>query len=245
MDEEVHGFAKDNVDVLPNTRREGSPYAYNGSGPLAHKQAFAQKNKKDISENGIEENVHWFANEQTDALPNTRREAAPYDYNGSGPKAHKNAFAQKNKKDIGEVKMDEEVHGFAKDNVDVLPNTRREGSPYAYNGSGPLAHKNALADKGDIANTEVRPDVWVVVNKNVNPWPLWRSDVPPEKRNNGNFDYQGNSGFKNLVQTSEDPEKVHTLEPEAYQNRANTNTPNTRTTFYDKKSGVWRFGLEM
>ena len=27
-------------------------------------------------------------------------------------------------------------------------------------------------------------------------------------------------------------EKVHILEPLAYQNRANTNTPNMRTTFY-------------
>merc|ERR1712010_373352 len=32
------------------------------------------------------------------------------------------------------------------------------------------------------------------------------------------------------------PEKVHVLEPEVYQNKANTNTPNLRTTFYDKKS---------
>merc|ERR1712161_116253 len=31
------------------------------------------------------------------------------------------------------------------------------------------------------------------------------------------------------------PEKVHVLEPTVYQDKANTNTPNTRTTFYDKK----------
>jgi len=31
------------------------------------------------------------------------------------------------------------------------------------------------------------------------------------------------------------PEKVHVLEPEVYQAKANTNTPNLRTTFYDKK----------
>ena len=29
-----------------------------------------------------------------------------------------------------------------------------------------------------------------------------------------------------------EPEKVHILEPEVYQNRANTNVPNIRTTFY-------------
>jgi len=32
-----------------------------------------------------------------------------------------------------------------------------------------------------------------------------------------------------------DPERVHILEPRVYQERANTNTPNTRTTFYAKK----------
>ena len=31
------------------------------------------------------------------------------------------------------------------------------------------------------------------------------------------------------------PEKVHVLEPTVYQDKANTNTPNKRTTFYDKK----------
>merc|ERR1712127_940049 len=30
------------------------------------------------------------------------------------------------------------------------------------------------------------------------------------------------------------PEKVHTLEPTVYQDKANTNSPNLRTTFYDK-----------
>lgn len=33
-----------------------------------------------------------------------------------------------------------------------------------------------------------------------------------------------------------DPERVHILEPRVYQDRANTNTPNTRTTFYAKKN---------
>jgi len=34
---------------------------------------------------------------------------------------------------------------------------------------------------------------------------------------------------------AEDPEKVHVLEPTAYQNQANSNTPNPRTTFYNKE----------
>jgi len=31
------------------------------------------------------------------------------------------------------------------------------------------------------------------------------------------------------------PEKVHILEPVEYKEKADTNTPNIRTTFYDKK----------
>lgn len=44
------------------------------------------------------------------------------------------------KPDISEKKMDEEVHGFASDNVDVLP-TRFQADQYAPNGSGSGAHK--------------------------------------------------------------------------------------------------------
>jgi len=44
------------------------------------------------------------------------------------------------KLDIGEKKMDEEVHGFASDNVDVLPSLRKDNLP-GMNGSGSDAHK--------------------------------------------------------------------------------------------------------
>jgi len=40
------------------------------------------------------------------------------------------------------------------------------------------------------------------------------------------------STYYGQVRSSEDPEGVQVLEPEAYQNRANSNTPNKRTTFY-------------
>jgi len=48
----------------------------------------SQKSGNDISENGIDENVHWFANPETETLNWPRRES-PFDYNGSGSKAHK------------------------------------------------------------------------------------------------------------------------------------------------------------
>lgn len=37
-----------------------------------------------------------------------------------------------------------------------------------------------------------------------------------------------------------EPEKVHVLQPMWYKNKADTNKPNKRTTFYDKENGMWR-----
>lgn len=78
----------------------------------------------------MEENVHKFASENVDALPRLRREDTPYPPNGvsSGYPGASTAFSQK-KPDISEKKMDEEVHGFASDNVDVLP-TRFQADQY-------------------------------------------------------------------------------------------------------------------
>lgn len=82
--------------------------------------------------------------------------------------------------DIGEKKMDEEVHGFASDNVDVLPSLRKDGAP-AYNGSGEGAFPPAaFTQKNDIANKEVRPDVWVEVHKMINPASVHRAPNPPK-----------------------------------------------------------------
>jgi len=96
MDEEVHGFASDNVDVLPTVFQTGV-YANNGQGASAHKGleeygprpnyyggvSYASKNKKDISENGIEPNVHRFASDNVDVLPN-RFQSDAYAMNGQG-----------------------------------------------------------------------------------------------------------------------------------------------------------------
>jgi hypothetical protein len=104
----------------------------------------------------------------------------------------------------------------------------------------------------DIANKEVRPDVWVAVNKNVQPTANWRSDKPPTL---GNFEpYKGaapvpefaNPSWKEPAPAKEDaiqlgflgnPERVNVMDPIAYQTRANRNTLDggiqvRRTTFY-------------
>ena len=92
----------------------------------------------------MEENVHAFASDNVDVLPRLKRDEAPA-FNGinspwqwvNGASYTQRSHSHK-KIDINEAKMDEEVHGFASDNVDVLPSLRRDVLP-AYNGSGPGA----------------------------------------------------------------------------------------------------------
>jgi hypothetical protein len=187
MNEDVHDFVSNQPQVprLPYPR-ENQPPAYNGSGPRAHKVTLYQASpvpqqikKKDISEKGINEEVHGFANSMVDPLP-WPRDKEPPAYNGSGPKAHRvPLLQQRKKKDISEKGINEEVHGFANSMVDPLP-WPRDKEPPAYNGSGPKAHRVVAVQKNDINNAEVRPDVYQVVSKIVNPVPLWRTNVAPK-----------------------------------------------------------------
>jgi len=90
--------------------------------------------KKGISEKGIDEDVHDFANNMPE-VPRLSypRSEVPHSANGSGAKAHPafhndpiGAYAQgpapqeRKKKDIAEKGMDEEVHGFANSMVEPL-----------------------------------------------------------------------------------------------------------------------------
>lgn len=84
--------------------------------------------------------------------------------------------------------MDEEVHGFANSMVEPLAWPRKQ-EPYAPNGSGPKAHGPAPAPpalayaqrmKKDIANKEIRPDVYSTVHSMVNPTALWRTNKAPK-----------------------------------------------------------------
>jgi len=64
MEPNVHWFASDQVDVLPNTRKDNVAYDYNGTGPKAFPpQSFLHRGKRDIAEPGMEPNVHWFASD--------------------------------------------------------------------------------------------------------------------------------------------------------------------------------------
>ena len=167
IDEEVHGVASADTHVLPMPRRRRqTAYANNGSGEKAHSLAEEERNKKDIGEGNIDEEVHGVASADTHVLPMPRRRRqTPYANNGSGEKSHSLAEEERNKKDIGEGNIDEEVHGVASADTHVLPiPRRRRQTPYANNGSGEKAHSLAELEKGDIANKQVRSDVYTTVD---------------------------------------------------------------------------------
>ena len=117
-----------------------------------------------------------------------------------GDKFHYNQrLAQdvKKTKDIAEPKVDESVYHFVKPNVETL-NWNRAAVPFAANGGAPggwgtvAASKPAALNqliKRDIANKEIRPDVYVAARNNVSPAANYRSDKPPTV---GNFEpYKG------------------------------------------------------
>jgi hypothetical protein len=114
----------------------------------------SRRTKKGISEKGIDEDVHDFANNQN-VVPRLSypRSEAPHADNGSGPKAFpptpdmagglvyaqaSPALQQRKKKDIAEKGMDEEVHGFANSMVEPLAWPRKQ-VPFNANGSGAKA----------------------------------------------------------------------------------------------------------
>jgi hypothetical protein len=94
----------------------------------------------------------------------------------------------------------------------------------------------AQKDNKDIKNSNIRVDVYNVVNDIVDP----SSDAKTDKVPVSTYEpYNGEPLYKApckpgipvvedamVTDDGVQPEKVHVLEPEAYQERANTNTPN-------------------
>ena len=140
---------------------DASPPLMNGSSPMSHAQK--EQKKKDIGEKGVDEEVHGFVTAYSPPLPKVREDSA-YAPNGSDPKS----WVQRKKKDIGEKGVDEEVHGFVTAYSPPLPKVREE-KPYAPNGSDPKSYIEKKKDSQDIANKEIRPDVWQTVHDMVGP----------------------------------------------------------------------------
>jgi len=154
----VHAFASDEVAALKHIR-EDEQYDLNGSADNGWGKAFVQKNKKDIGEVGMEPNVHAFASDEVAALKHIR-EDEQYDLNGSAEKGWGKAFVQKNKKDIGEVGIEPNVHAFASDEVAALKHIR-EDEQYDLNGSGEKGWGKAFVQKNkkDIGEVGIEPNV--------------------------------------------------------------------------------------
>ena len=117
-----------------------------------HQLAQKHHHHKDIGDKNIEEHVHGFASEDRNVLPTPRpRQNVPYPVNGVfnpswqwlDKEEEKAALAQhqhhhhhhRKNKDIGDKKIDPEVHGFASEDKNVLATPRpRQNVAYPING---------------------------------------------------------------------------------------------------------------
>jgi len=201
VDPEVHGFVSANNMVEPTPlRRSQSAYEYNGglTFPAQDAPAFMgvrMMPRKDIGEVGVDAEVHGLvkANNMVPPIPNARRQTA-YDPNGSDAKAqqapdlpgpfHYAQAVPNKRKDVGETNLDPEVHGLVSNNNMVLPipHARRQEpyNPNGYKNEYPPQPTFAQKEHKDISPHDVRPDVYVVVSKIVNPVPVYRTPEAPE-----------------------------------------------------------------
>merc|ERR1711934_221474 len=155
IDEEVHGFVNPNTETL-NWARSQDPFIMNGSknpesgyGYVPPAELYQHRHhrynpnyRRDISEKQIDEDVHDFANPNTEVL-NWPRTPDSFIPNGSKnpesgygyvPPALLQHHNRHNMRDVSEKQIDEEVHGFVNPNTETL-NWARSQDPFIMNGS--------------------------------------------------------------------------------------------------------------
>jgi len=262
IDEEVVGFvrADKNMMPIPQFARRDTAYPVNGWSNTPASQALNQRATKDIGDTNIDEEVVGFvrADKNMMPIPQFARRDTAYPVNGWSNTPASSALSQK--RDIAQGGVEANVYDFVNDKVEAL-NWERRNEKFNNNGfAAAVPHwGNALAQ--DIGNGEVRPDVYVTVKNMVDPAAHFRSDKAPKESYEP---YQGvqepypkgelktkekNPDGLDFVQTDAEflgsPERVNVLDPIAYQTRANGNTIDggiqiRRTTFYNKKAGLWQ-----
>merc|ERR1711990_1320825 len=136
-DWDVYRFSKQAIyDPLEQARALDGPYSNNGYAAKSW-GSLAQRNKHDIGDRNIDEEVVGFvrADKNTDPVPRARRDSA-YPVNGWDNKPPSQAFSQRNAKDISDKNIDEEVVGFvrADKNMMPIPQFARRSTPYPVNG---------------------------------------------------------------------------------------------------------------
>ena len=209
IDTDVQGFANKNVDRL-NWPRSEEAFIPNGSKVTFPSSLYQQRrHNRDISEaigsqtvageavDGIDAEVHGLANSMVDRI-NWNRSQEPFIPNGSKVGTFPSSLYQqrRNYRDISEAigsqtvagekvdGIDAEVHGLANSMVDRI-NWNRSQEPFVPNGSkvtfpSSLYQSNQNKHANDIANKEVRPDVWVTVHKMIDPVAHWRGKKAPK-----------------------------------------------------------------
>jgi len=212
--------------------RPDAPWSQNGVSA-----GWIARNKKDIAEPGMEPNTHAFANDNVDVM-NWDKSKEPFIDNGS-----KAGWFAKSNKDIAEPGMEPNTHMFANDQVDVM-NWDKSKEPFVPNGSqaGWLARS-----RKDISDKQVDEEVhgFASADTNVLPTAWRRSDEAPktgyipspaEKESLAQGQYSSDDISFAGFDPAGPPEKVHFLEPGYHKHIADTNFPNTRTTFYSQQN---------
>jgi len=192
-----------------NWNRSQEPFVPNGSKVTFPSSLYQhRRNNRDISEalgsqtvagekvDGIDAEVHGLANSMVDRI-NWNRSQEPFIPNGSKVTFPSSLYQhRRNNRDISEALgsqtvagekvdgIDAEVHGLANSMVDRI-NWNRSQEPFIPNGSkitfpSSLYQQHVNQHAKDIANKEVRPDVWVTVHKMVDPVAHWRGKTAPE-----------------------------------------------------------------
>jgi len=264
IDEEVVGFvrADKNMMPIPQFARRDTAYPVNGWSNTPPSQALNQRATKDIGDTNIDEEVVGFvrADKNMMPIPQFARRDTAYPVNGWSNTPPSQALSQK--RDIAQGGVEANVYDFTHDKVEAL-NWERRTEKFNNNGyAAAVPHwGTSLAQSQDIGIKEVRPDVYVTVNRMIDPAAHFRSDKAPK---DSYEPYQGvqepypkgepkpkekNPDGLDFVQTDAEflgsPERVNVLDPIAYQTRANGNTIDggiqiRRTTFYNKKAGLWQ-----
>ena len=162
---------------IPQFARRDTAYPVNGWANTPPSQGLSQRNKGDIGDTNIDEEVVGFARADKNVLPTpyARRETA-YPVNGWSNTPPSQGLSQRNKGDIGDTNIDEEVVGFARADKNVLPTpyARRE-TAYPANGWSNTPPSQAMSQRGakDIGDTNIDEEVvgFVRADKNMMPIP--------------------------------------------------------------------------
>jgi len=178
-DWDVYKFSHNAIyDPLEARRQDDGPYSNNGY--AAAKWSLAQRNKHDISDKNIDEEVYGFVRADKNVLPTpyARREGA-YPINGweNKPASTISNLSQRATKDIGDTNIDEEVVGFvrADKNMMPIPQFARRDTAYPVNGWSNTPASQALSQRAtkDIGDTNIDEEVvgFVRADKNMMPIP--------------------------------------------------------------------------